>query len=483
MFKLLNIVNLDLNITGNFIYSTHSLNSHLENIFFDHAKFSNFYDTSHIFWNFPEANLDTFGYVNNITTVNTDYESSRFPGYILFARDAGNFTANNIDCTNYYSSNEDFVAWVAMTMHQYWIPDDENQQTVIVSNVRHSMRWNERNNRIAISTFVYLLPHYRVLNMTSIGYTYTGINLDYSEFGFLGIWLFENDYFNSFDMQFINSTNPIYSIISLGYSNHKIINWSFSDISGAKGNSMRLELGPHSEFKNLQFINYKTQDINADSVIFLTSNEDSNIVFENVDLKNTWFYATPFIYLKTSPWSVVLNNFYYNQVHVAAGSALIVVNEIKDFEFRNHSFLETYPVDSIDNSAKFIQIRSFNVEVIETALLSNFSFMDSQLTFFSISSITGSPTEKKTLRVEDWKFTDLKLINSRSLITTNALVSEENFTIEFSNLLFSNVSYETQGNILDFSHQLSYPIVIKDSTFEEISLGQIGIETHSTNYK
>ena len=288
-----------------------------------------------------------------------------------------------------------------MNMYQFCIPDDGRQQVGTVSNVTHSMRWNERNNRMLISTFAYYIPHYRIFNMTARGYTYIDTNLEYSEYAFLVIWLFPTDYFSAYDMKFINSRHPIYSVTSLGYATQKYINCSFSDISGAKGNSMRLELGANSEIKNLQYTNYTTQEINSSPVIYMTSLGVSSLSFEEINLENTWFYGTPFIYLLTPPQSLIMNNFNYNQVHVAAGSAIIVANEIKDFEFTNHAFLDSYPINNIDNSAKFFEIVSFNVETIETALLSNFSFKDSQLTFFSIGSITGTPTEKKTLRVEN----------------------------------------------------------------------------------
>ena len=136
-----NIVNSDVNIIGNFILSIHPLNSHLENICFDLTKSTKFYDTSDIFWNYPDANVTTEGFIKNITTQNFIDNESRVPSYLIFARDAGNFTGEQIDCTKYYTFNEDLEPWVSFSIQPNCIPQDDLQKNVEISNVSHSIPW------------------------------------------------------------------------------------------------------------------------------------------------------------------------------------------------------------------------------------------------------------------------------------------------------------------------------------------------------
>ena len=100
-----------MNITGSFLNSKHPMKVHIENITIDYFKFTYFYATHEIEWNYPEAFLEPSLYFNNIVVENSNPYNVVSQTSVIRTGDHGNMTVTNLDWTKWFYSTTADSSW------------------------------------------------------------------------------------------------------------------------------------------------------------------------------------------------------------------------------------------------------------------------------------------------------------------------------------------------------------------------------------
>ena len=338
-------------------------------------------------------------------------------------------------------------------------------------------------NRVTISTFVYNLDHYRVVNMTCNDYSYYDINIKSSDFTLLGVWAGPADYVTVNRLRYRNTINPLSLTISYFVGTLKYNDVSFENINGNNGRAFYVLPGGKSNFENIRFDSYNSSNIASYPLFDFSTSLGSEINLNNIQFENCWIFKSSLLVGNIAPELFIMKDITFQDFHFADNTALVDFILIKAFKFDNITFENTVPVSDEDTSAEFLRIRSLDIQDHEDFSISNIFVRESQLSFVTINAITGMPETKKTVYYQDIVFEDLNMKNSKSLISTKALLSEANFGIELSNLKMQRIKFEKNGKILNFQHQLMYPVILKDSYFHDINSSYISVETYTTTNK
>ena len=121
-------------MTGSFLNAKNPLNVHMENITIDFSRFGYFYSTMDLQWNYPEANVESFTYFNNIVVENSNINKVGSQMDLIRSGDPGNFTATNIDARKWFFVGFNLHQWVGYITTPIWLPNDELKQYVTVKN-------------------------------------------------------------------------------------------------------------------------------------------------------------------------------------------------------------------------------------------------------------------------------------------------------------------------------------------------------------
>ena len=115
--------------------------------------------------------------------------------------------------------------------------------------------------------------------------------------------------------------------------------------------------------------------------------------------------------------------------------------------------------------------RNSSIENIEI-LNSNIDF----ILFNSLTGIIGNTIGELSFTFKNVSYKDCSITDKRDLFKFSDMKTDQNFTISLEEILFSNISFATGGNLIMFSQQLSNGIVIRNSTFQDIVAGTIKIK-------
>jgi len=147
-----------------------------------------FFDDSKTTWNFPDAYHEPASIINNVTVYNPFDEDEYIPGEIphigipgdgIKIESVGNVTVTNIDWREWYAVPSSIAAWFGYGFHPTWLPDDELVQNILADNIQMSLEHNKDRLKLIFNIFVPFLPHYRMINMTALRFTYENVDSDY----------------------------------------------------------------------------------------------------------------------------------------------------------------------------------------------------------------------------------------------------------------------------------------------------------------
>ena len=137
--KLVNITNVNFNVTGVIMYSYDPLNFDLSNTVIDsYGLTDGFY--MEVSWNYPEA--ATQGEINfsNFTVVISIERTISETPFMGIYWGPANATMTDIDLTNYYSEGTDNKLGVGFAVTQTCTPDDDIPQTYNAENLYYSLQ-------------------------------------------------------------------------------------------------------------------------------------------------------------------------------------------------------------------------------------------------------------------------------------------------------------------------------------------------------
>lgn len=104
------------------------------------------------------------------------------------------------------------------------------------------------------------------------------------------------------------------------------------------------------------------------------------------------------------------------------------------------------------------------------------------LKLFTVNSISNLTTNEKIISFRNIGYSDTDIPSDRDLISMDNIIGNTNLTIILEDFKFMNLTFPNGGKIINLNHQLMSEIKISNSTFKNITSGQIVIQgTSRTN--
>ena len=103
------------------------------------------------------------------------------------------------------------------------------------------------------------------------------------------------------------------------------------------------------------------------------------------------------------------------------------------------------------------------------------------ISLFSVGTFLNVAPTTKTFSFTDLSISDSLIDSQISLFSMNNLGSSQDIRFEFMKLTFDQISFVNTGNLLELNHNLPNALVIRNSTFTNLSSAGIVVGSKSTS--
>ena len=346
-------------------------------------------------------------------------------------------------------------------------------QFLEIKDVRSSL--TENPNGIYTGVIAFFSPpnknRYNFLNMTNIDF-YDRVNDALTGFVLHGYY---NADMTMKNMNFTNSQFQFRSITAELVINLVIDGLYYDNISVDNGRMLlNLENPISLSLNDLVFINSSMTSTVPDWIEFIGTNSQANI--SNIHIENIVSYTTPIIMFSGSWLQLEAKNISVKSSSVDSDTSLIYLPvttlNIDGIHFEN---IEGHSQDSTNNF--MIELSSIDLSNEEDLVIQNMTVSNSTIGILNIAMLTGETNSGKTLTVKDVYVSNCIFENNLNLFELSQLQSQQNFTLIYSTMVFTEIEFVQGGNLITFEHLLANPVYLQNSSFTEIKGGQISVES------
>ena len=159
--------------------------------------------------------------------------------------------------------------------------------------------------------------------------------------------------------------------------------------------------------------------------------------------------------------SLIITNWYLNQVFQSSSASLFIVGIVGSITFNNNTF--------IGISSSILSISKIDLSLGKNSLISNMNISNSSSTAITFGNFINPTSAVQTLLVENITYSNSTIDAVIDLINTQNIISTAAVKVIFNNFQFSGIEFTNKGNILDLKHILSLPIMISNSSFTNLT--------------
>ena len=224
------------------------------------------------------------------------------------------------------------------------------------------------------------------------------------------------------------------------------------------------------------FTGTSTDNINLFNLINF---ESTNTIFDKIQVDNSYFGAVSLISVVNPLELITIKNMKFEAITMDSQSSLITINTINSVQIKDLMFENISVSDPTDDTTTLLFITTIDLSNTLNSSIADVSISQSHSSFLVINSLSGETNDTKKLDVSNVTIKDTHFTSNRNLITTQGIETSSDFTINFSHLNFTGISFENKGQILNFNHFLNSAVTVTDSTFTNIESASVRVESSS----
>ncbi|CAI2369157.1 unnamed protein product [Moneuplotes crassus] len=472
--KQVKLYNLDFNVTGISLESKDPMNAHLENITVDVSRGFRFFYPVFVFCNYPEAFTQNSIYVKSvypkISLKKPTYNFSLLNSYL-----PGNHTIVDVDCGG-LPVNDQIEVCIAFGSNSLCIPDDGLLQNLEVD----SIYADGRVQNAGIGNVV-------IVPVISFAVPYRPVEIKLTNFKFINItqhWTWGLFYLYSVGLEkgeisnftFHNCTCDLFLMEILTIKDLKIKNLTFEDSLNHKAELAKIAANGNIIMEDVTLRNFSNAGAyNAPLFSFAFPNT-SSIILKDFSFQNFELAPVPLFYINAEPVMMTIENFMFKDCKISEAQSLLDFFYISSISVSNLTVENVSPMSSVGTTEKIIRIGSLNYEELHTAEFSDITIMNSSISLFGIGAISSISNSDRNISFNNIKYSECTFPSPRALVSTDRFIGDLNLYIQFNQLTFENVKFETSGVLIELKHQLPTVVHFIDCFISGASSGSIEAE-------
>ncbi|CAI2379456.1 unnamed protein product [Moneuplotes crassus] len=475
--KSVSLHNLDVQLTGYFLITTDPLTMDLLNIYIDfHAMMGGFW--MNINCNYPEAYLEGKITSKNITAVNPVDRVAPFRVPLFVTSGPEDIYLEDTNLLIWGSLNED-RAPIETTVTSDCMPDDDKDNTFTFVGTKMTLTDNPGEDKF-INQYVDIVQNaYRKFIVSYISNEFTNMY----RMSYPSILVYSNP---MTEVSLVNSTFTNVTTINGGImvtliKSILIENVIFKDCDEFTFATINLLEADSLTIKNLTHQNVSGIGSSFERYVRIKMNSGGIVDLKSVNFLNCDIKLRPAVYLEGAVAKLQLKHSNFENVKVGTSNSIIVAQDVSTLEFENCTFTSITSSIPNDEDNLIFNIQNLDLDSAENSTISVITVRSSQISFLSFNSIQGILSSAVHIGFSSLTFEDCAFTSSISMLSLGGLETKEEISFSFTGLTYQNISFISQGNLMKFQHQMNTPVAITNSTFTNISAGNIHIESANKN--
>ncbi|CAI2380520.1 unnamed protein product [Moneuplotes crassus] len=448
--------NMDIQLTGYLLRTTDPMSMDLLNIYVDfHAMMGGFW--MNINCNYPDAYTEGKITSKNLTAVNSVDRVApfRIPFIVTSGPEDIYFEDSNIQVWDSLSEDR---AVIETTVTSDCIPTDTKNNTFTFVRTKMSMADNPGEDKFATYYIDLVQNVHRKLIFNYISNEFT------------------NQYKMPYPMNttFTNVTTANGGLMVTLIKSILIQNVIYQDCDDFAFATINLLDADTVSITNLTHQNVNGTGTSSQRYIRIKMNPQGTISLSSTNFHSCSLFQKPGIFLEGSVSTFSLQNSAFTSLSLGASNSLLSLQEISTLFITNCSFSSI--TSEVLNPEFIINIQKLQLTGLQDSAISDLAVTGIKVPFLEIGSLTGTLEAERLVMMKNLVFRDCALPVSMDLVRFGNMESSEKVKFRFDNLVFENISFPTEGNLVKLQHQLVEQVEIVDSSFSGVSGASVHIE-------
>ena len=480
--KTFELTNSDINVTGIILNSVDPLHGHFENIIIDSYALRDGF-IFNIEWNYPEAIITSKIYFNNLKVITTTDRTFFGSPNIISHQGPSNISVYNSDFTEYYTSYSDLQGTVYFYNSGVWDPSDELNQIVLMDNTTTSlMKTAQAYTRLnLIAIFRPVSSHRKQLNYF---YNQKYMNFENSRLGKLFLFSGSQDELYLINCQVANIASEIdRSIWLYRYDIIYIENLSYENVTDVDTNFMRITdtSGQNITLKNIMVKNVTGSASDITDLILFSSMSTSINVIDWLYVSNVYLSGRSIFKQDAHLDQFEIKNSFFESIQISTSDYIISMLNVKSLNFTNNTFSDITLIDEVSTGGAILLLGNLDLSSSDDIVMSGITINDWEISFVDFTGFINSPSSTKFINITDLNYENGYFIDSRAFISTSGVELDADLIIYMSNMIFSNITFDKRGELLEFKHHIPNQVIITNSEFRELKNAKIIIESSDSD--
>ena len=482
--KMMQITNIDFNITGTISNGVDPFNGYFENITIsDYALQGGMEFITN--WNYPEASLQNELIFNNIKVSSSNERGIKLFPFIIDYGGPGNLTVKNADFKNFYSSDFDITASAVYFGNTECQPNDDNPQLITFDNIATSLLNNEVNqNKINIFGVLIEINLYRKFkiyakNLNLINHEYSKYEITY----YIGdmnseLYISDSKFWNLTSIQANAVTITTQLIVSLQ-------NITFENVTNASQSLFDLIFNSYNvTISNITINSISGTSTSANDIITLHNFPETITVVQGLYVFDSILDGKAIVKSVSELTQIKIIGSTFESIKITSSDYIIDTGLIKSIIFNSITISNIKTTDDTSTNGAVLLISTLDLSSELDTTIQDIAIDDCDIPFIVFSSVINESSSSKTISISNVNFTNTNFDSDRALLSTDSIQIDTRLQISMSDIMFSNISFLTTGTLIECKQQLPTYLTIINSQFTDLTAAKLvvkSLNTQSTN--
>ena len=232
--------------------------------------------------------------------------------------------------------------------------------------------------------------------------------------------------------------------------------------------------------KNITIKNVNGVPSESNDLIFYENMPFSINVIDGLYVSNLYLSGRSIIKINTPLDVFQVRNSVFESINTTTSDSLIDTGIFKALLFTNITISNINLADQINKGGVILKLSNMDLDSQFDTIIQDISISDCQASFIDFASFFNTPPSPKLISIANLNYTNGHFIDDRAFMSTDGVELDVDLTITMSNLIFSNVSFEFGGTIVELKHQMNNHVTITDSEFSNMNAALISVMSSNT---
>ena len=287
-----------------------------------------------------------------------------------------------------------------------------------------------------------------------------------------------------YDSHFYNITSQLEMLLSEDPNSIYLDNVTFSDCQIDTLMAVEIVRTSNVTLNNVSINNFTVTNSETNGVFTVGLTEQASVTINQLTISGSVFTnAGGVIELAGSGTGTMsISNVNFDDIILSNDVSIIELQGFSTLSMSNITINNIRDLEANDDTNTIINLRSIYSTENSSISLSNTFVTYSSISLFRISNFAQTTTIDQQVSITNMTVQHCLFEFSDDILHSGFVQSDGVFSFEFDQLFFNNITFERGGNLLYLQHQSNEQMIIKNSTFTNITYSGIKIGSFDTSY-